>query len=492
VRSALLPVGAFFRGEIVATVRQPRLLLTLVVGPFLVLFVFGLGYEEQLPTLSTLVVASEGELTDRVEAYIGDDPPVEIDYRGTTEDEEQALEALRAGQIDLVIVLPDDAAETIGRDERAVIEIHQRSLDPVTFTQIAVASTSAISEINDQVLEEALRSAQQGTQEYADRLTETREQLDRLRAAVRDADILQVQRTADQLAPQLDGLADTLEAAAGPASLFRFDDDLEQLLDAMRNGARQLERLSSIDGVGGLDEARASLAELDEILTAVQAVDPAVAVRPFAAEVISQTPVPVTLDRFYAPGLVALMIQHLGITFAALALVRERRTGTLEMLRVAPVSTRQRLAGKSAAFLLLGGVMAVVLTALIVVVFEVPAPVDWLAFAGLVVLTLLASLGIGYVIASVSATDSQAVQFSMLLLLAAIFFSGLFMPLDRIGMPVEILSWFLPATYLFAGLQRLMLLALPAGTLLFVGLAAIMVVTFTVAGLLLPRRSAAG
>jgi ABC-2 type transport system permease protein len=488
--STIVHVGAFFRGEIVATLRQPRLLLTLVVGPFLVLFVFGIGYEEQLPTLSTLVVASEGDLTDRVEAYIGDDPPVEIDYQGTTDDEDQALDALRAGQVDLVIVLPEDALEVISRDERAVIEIHQRSLDPVTFTQIAIASTSAVSEINDQVLEEALASAQEGTEEYGDRLEQAREQLDLLRSAVADEDLLLAQRTAGQLAPQLEEVATALESAAGPASLFRFGDEVNDLVEALRGGARQLERVSRIDGVGSLDEVQTSLAELDDVVTEVQAVDPAVAVRPFAAEVVSQTPVPVTLDRFYAPGLVALMLQHLGITFAALALVRERRTGTLEMLRVAPVTTGERLAGKSAAFLLLGGVMAVVLTALVVVVFEVPAPVDWLVFSGLVALTLLASLGIGYLIASVSATDSQAVQFSMLLLLAAIFFSGLFMPLDRIGMPVEIVSWLLPATYLFVGLQQLMLLAMPADLLLFAGLTAITIVTFTAARVLLPRRAA--
>lgn len=489
--SVIVHIGAFFRGEIVATLRQPRLLVTLVLGPFLVLFVFGLGYEEQLPTLSTLVVASEGPLTDQVDEYIGNDPPVEIDYQGTTEDEEQALRELRDGQVDLVIVLPDDALETLERDERAVIEIHQRSLDPVTFMQISVASDAAVSEINDQMLEETLAAAQAESQEYGERLEQAREQLDAFRAAVDDEDILLVQRTAGQLGPQLEDLADTLEASTGPASVFGLGDDVDELVDSLRNGGRQLEQLASVDGLGVLDEAQSSLAELDDVVSELRAVDPAVAVRPFEAEVVSQAPVAVTLDRFYAPGLVALMLQHLGITFAALALVRERRTGTLEMLRVAPVTTGERLAGKSAAFLFLGGLVAVALTALIIAVFEVPAPIDWLAFSGLIVLTLLASLGIGYFIASVSATDSQAVQFSMLLLLTAIFFSGLFMPLDRIGMPVEAVSWLLPATYAFVGLQQLMLLAQPAAPVLFAGLAAIVVVTFALARILIPRRVAA-
>ncbi|WP_052666072.1 ABC transporter permease [Nitriliruptor alkaliphilus] len=490
--SALVRIGAFVRGEVVATMRQPRLLLTLVVGPFLVLFVFGLGYDDRLPDLRTLVVGGEGELTDQVDEFIRQEQPVEIDYRGTTDDERRALDALRDGEVDLVIVLPDDAVAILGEGKRALIRVHQRSLDPVTYAQIEVASRIAISEINDQVLEEALASVQDRSGEYADRLAEAREQLDRFRAAVDDEDIAAVQRTAGQLGPELEQLADVLEQTGAPAGLLGFGGEIDQLIGTLRDGARQLDQLSSIDGVAELDDAQASLAELDEAVTQLRAVDASVVVRPFASEVVSQTPVPVTIDRFYAPGLVALMLQHLGITFAAFSLVRERRTGTLELLRVSPVSTGERLAGKSLAFLFLGGLAAVALTALIVLVFDVPAPASWLAFALLIALTLLASIGLGFVVAAASATESQAVQLSMLLFLAAIFFSGLFMPLDRINMPVEAVSWLLPATYAFLGLQRSMLLGDPAGPLLFIGLAAIALVTYVVARLSLSRRSALG
>jgi ABC-2 type transport system permease protein len=258
----------------------------------------------------------------------------------------------------------------------------------------------------------------------------------------------------------------------------------------LRRGAEQLDALTRIDAIGELDDAAVTLAEVDEVVTFVRGIDPAVAVRPFDAEMFSATPVAVTLDRFYAPGLIALMLQHLGITFAALSLVREREAGTLDMLRIAPVTTGERLAGKSLAFLLLGSLTAVGLTALSVLAFDVPLPVDWLGYTLLIALTLLASLGIGYLVASVSNTDSQAVQYCMLLLLTAIFFTGLFMPLERIGMPVEIVSWLLPATYGFLGLQHLMLLLQPAPPELYLGLLAIAVVTFVLARFLLPRRLA--
>ena len=153
-----------------------------------------------------------------------------------------------------------------------------------------------------------------------------------------------------------------------------------------------------------------TLEEIDEVVAQVQGIDPAVAVRPFTVEIQSQTPVAVTLDRYFAPGVLALMLQHLGLTFAALALVRERRAGTLELLRVSPATTGERLAGKTLAFLLLGAIAAAGLTALIVAVFGVPLPVHWLTFIGLLAMTLLASIGLGFLVASVSASDSQAVQ----------------------------------------------------------------------------------
>ena len=488
MRSSLVRTFAFVRSELVATLRQPRLLLVLVLGPFLVLFLFGLGYDHQLPALSTIVVGSPGELTDRVDDYIRQQQPAGIDYEGTTQDQETALSRLRDGDVDLVIVLPDEATETIGRNQRAVIEVHQRSLDPVTFSQIAVASDSAVSQINDAVLEHVVGDVQDQTAGVDEQLRAVREGLGLLRGLIGTDDLAALQETAQQLAGQVTTLADRLETTAGLAARIGLTDDLDRLVSGMRASADGLAGLSAREGIEQLEEAAATLDEVDALVTQLRDLEPAVAVRPFQAEVVSQTPQPVTLDRFFAPGLVALMLQHLGVTFAALAIVRDRQGGLSEMLRVAPVSIGERLAGKTIAFLILGGLVAAALTGLIVAAFDVPLPVSWVAFASLIALALLASLGFGYLVAALSASDGQAVQFAMLLLLGAIFFSGLFMPLDRIGMPVELVSWAMPATHAFLGLQHLMLLGerVPIG--LYAGLGVIVLITFAAARLLLPRR----
>jgi ABC-2 type transport system permease protein len=491
VRERLIRTGSFVRGELVSTLRQPRLLLALVIGPFLVLFVFGLGYQDELPALETVVVgAEEDQLTVQVDEYIRRAEPAEIDYQGTTGDRDAAIDQLRDGAIDLVIVLPEGAAETISASQQAVIEVHQRSLDPVTYYQVVIAAEFAINEINDDILEQLLTDAQAQTEGVEEQLATAREQLDAVRAAIDEQDVAVVQRTAGALATQFTELAATLESSGGFVAELGFGGDLDEAVVGLRRAAEQLDALTRIDAIAELDDAAATLAEVDEVVTLVRGVDPAVAVRPFEAEMFSATPVAVTLDRFYAPGLIALMLQHLGITFAALSLVREREAGTLDMLRISPVTTGERLAGKSLAFLLLGGITAVGLTALSVMAFDVPLPADWVGYTLIISLTLLASLGIGYVVASLANTDSQAVQYCMLLLLTAIFFSGLFMPLERIGMPVEALSWLMPATYGFVGLQHLMLLLRPAPNQLYLGLLAIAAVTFVLARVLLARRAA--
>jgi ABC-2 type transport system permease protein len=493
VASPLGATGAFARAELVSTLRQPRLLLVLVLGPFLVLFLFGLGYEHELPDLATIVVGDDDDrITAEVDDFIRTEEPAGIDYRGTTADRDGAIEALRADEVDLVVILPDTPMDEIGQNERATIEIHQRSLDPVTFSQIYVAADQAVAQINDAVVERFLGAAQEQTEGVDQQISEAREQLAEVRAAVGDEDIRAIQRTAQQVAGQLDGLADQLEGGAGFLGRFGLGSgEVDDAIVRLRDASRQLDALSRIDGVAQLDEAEATLDEIDQTIATLRAIDPAIAVRPFEAQVVAQTPVPVTLDRFYAPGLLALMLQHLGVTFAALALVRDRQTGMVKLLHASPVTTGERLAGKTVAFVLLGGATAAVLTALLVVAFDVPLPVDWVPFVGLLVLALLASLGIGYLVAAVSETASQTVQVSMLLLLTAIFFSGLFMPLERIEMPIQLVSWLMPATYAFEGAQDLMLLGQPTRWTIFAGLGAITVVTFGLARLLLPRRAAA-
>jgi ABC-2 type transport system permease protein len=105
-----------------------------------------------------------------------------------------------------------------------------------------------------------------------------------------------------------------------------------------------------------------------------------------------------------------------------------------------------------------------------------------------VVALIFTSLGVGFLISLISQTDTQAVQYSMLLLLASVFFSGFFMDLRIMKAPFTMLAWSLPATYGIQMLQDIMLRGNSLPLQVFLGLTAIGIILFLVNWLLLRRK----
>ena len=60
----VLQITAFIRKESLEIIRQPRLLLTLVFGPFLIMAVFGLGYRDTPDPMKTIpcICASDANI----------------------------------------------------------------------------------------------------------------------------------------------------------------------------------------------------------------------------------------------------------------------------------------------------------------------------------------------------------------------------------------------------------------------------------------------
>ena len=211
-------------------------------------------------------------------------------------------------------------------------------------------------------------------------------------------------------------------------------------------------------------------------------------VAPFRSESLSVTQVQLDPMHFYVPAVIALLLQHLAITLAGLSISREKLSGALELFRAAPVTAFEILLGKYIGYALLIGVMAGVLTFLIIFVLRVPQLGLWQNYVLVVFGVMLASLGIGFHISLSSRSDSQAIQYGMLTLLAAIFFSGFFLPLYRLSAPVRVISWMLPATYSTALLQDVMLRGQPPRLLLILAVFVFAAILFLLAWFRLNRQ----
>ena len=113
----LLQIGTFFRKELLDVVRQPRLLLTLVLGPFAIMAVFGLGYRDTAKPMRTMFVGPEGSpLLADVERY-ADDLGGYVKFVGVSHDEADAERRLQDGEVDLVVQFPTPRPGRADRDQ---------------------------------------------------------------------------------------------------------------------------------------------------------------------------------------------------------------------------------------------------------------------------------------------------------------------------------------------------------------------------------------
>jgi ABC-2 type transport system permease protein len=349
VLKTLTRVLAIVGKELVEVIRRPGALLSLILGPFLIMAIFGLGYSGYRRPLTTVVVIpQESGLPTDLQSY------TEISGSGlevveVTTDEASAEARLRKGAIDVVLVAPADAEKSFREGKQTVIKVRVNVTDPVDQNYAVFLGRGLQSEVNRIIVE---RIAEEG-QTYA-----------------------------------------------------------------LSQGAEEAAQIP-----------------------------PEVVAAPTKAEVENNAPSQPGVVQFFGTAVLALILQHMAATLVALSVVRERTTGLFELFRVSPITTLELVIGKLLAFGLFSAAIAMGTLLLLVGAFRVPMLGDPALLGAIVGLLVLASLGLGLLIAAVSDSERQAVQLSLLLLLASVFFSGFVLGTDEFTEPVRSLTGILPVTH---------------------------------------------
>jgi ABC-2 type transport system permease protein len=345
--------------EIVEVIRRPGAVLSLILGPFLILAAFGFGYQGIKRDLQAIVVVDPStELPRDVETYRG------MAVRGVNivdvvEDRASAEARLKANEVDIVIVPPADPMTTIEAGEQAELLVLTDLTDPVEANYAGF-------------------------------------------------------------------LAETMSAAVN-REVYRLGAEEGQAY-ALRIGGRDLTN-----------------------------VPPEVIASPTRAVVQNLAAVPPTIIGFYGPAALALVLQHMAVTLIALSIVRERASGALDRFRSSPMRATEVVSGKVLAFGLLGTFIAAISAWLLVSILGVPMLGPPAAIALVLGLLLVASLGLGLLISVISDSERQAVQLSLLTLLASMFFSGFVLRISEFQPAIQVAAYALPVTHGISLLQELML-----------------------------------
>jgi ABC-2 type transport system permease protein len=150
---------------------------------------------------------------------------------------------------------------------------------------------------------------------------------------------------------------------------------------------------------------------------------------------------------FILPGLVALIIQNIIVAYSALAVVRERETGTLEQLISTPARPIELIIGK-----LIPATIVVILDMVFVLVlgvfwFGVPIKGSIFNLAILSLLFILSAMGLGLLISSVAKTQKQAQQLSAFVNVLTMLLTGFIFPRTTMPLWTRIVGDVIPVTY---------------------------------------------
>lgn len=493
----VVQTAGFLRKEVVEIVRQPRLLLVLVAGPFLVLLLFAVGYDQKQAVLRTAFIGPEGSVYEESMAKFTDQLSNYVVNEGYSSDLAAAERRLENGSIDLIVVFPDDPAAAVMQGQQAVIQIVHDKIDPIQQTAVEISAQVAVQELNGNVLEAVVTRAQSELVPLADSVARSDDLVSRMQTAAAAGDDAEVRSLALELrtaTTQMSAITAATRTVSEELELQRSPQEQQQLdqlstaVDDLAAAATRIADAGAQADPADIESARTAVGSIDQLADAVLTLDPAIVVRPFASETANVLRQRVGVNDYFAPAAIALLLQHMVLTFAALGLVADRSLGLFEVFRVGPIGSGPVLIGKYAAYLFVGGVVGTALVAAVHLALDVPLRGDvwWLA-AGLFGL-LVASIGVGMVLSLLARSESQAVQYAMLALLAGLFFGGFFLDLDAFRYPVKLFSWVLPVTYGVRLLRDVMLRGVDPAMTDLVGLAATAVVFGLLARILLARR----
>lgn len=160
----------------------------------------------------------------------------------------------------------------------------------------------------------------------------------------------------------------------------------------------------------------------------------------------------------FVPGVMALILLIICVLMTAIAIVREKEMGTMEVLLVSPMKPYIIILAKAIPYFILSMIILVSILILSVTVLDLPIKGSLLLLFGISIIFIITNLLLGIVISIV--TDSQ--QTAMLIalvgtMLPTIMLSGFMFPVENMPFPLQIIGNLIPAKWYYEIVKNIMI-----------------------------------
>lgn len=189
-------------------------------------------------------------------------------------------------------------------------------------------------------------------------------------------------------------------------------------------------------------------------------------------------------SHFFVPGLVAVILLMICALLTSITIAREKEVGTLEQLMTAPVKSHQILIGKIIPYVVLSFLDGILVIFFAWILFKVPFEGSELLLLGFGLIYVATALSLGILISTLVRTQQVAMMLALTAtMLPSVMLSGFVFAIKNMPVPLQYLSYIVPARYFVTVVRGIMLKGASLDTLALQGVALliIMLILLTIA-----------
>ena len=160
----------------------------------------------------------------------------------------------------------------------------------------------------------------------------------------------------------------------------------------------------------------------------------------------------------FVPGVMALVLMLVCVMMTAIAIVKEKETGTMEILLVSPFKPLMVILSKAVPYLLLSMVNVISILLLSVFVLDLPIEGNILLLFAESTLFIITCLTLGIFISVKTDSQQTAMLISLLgMLLPTLLFSGFMFPIENMPLPLQWFSNVVPSKWYYIIVKGIMI-----------------------------------
>ncbi|MDE7386043.1 MAG: ABC transporter permease [Muribaculaceae bacterium] len=160
----------------------------------------------------------------------------------------------------------------------------------------------------------------------------------------------------------------------------------------------------------------------------------------------------------FVPGIMGMIFILICAIMTSVSIVREKETGTMDLLLVSPIKPRTIILGKLVPYFLLSCIILAVMLLIAYTVLGLPFSTGVVNVVFISLLYIVLSLSIGLLVSTIVNTQLTALIVSAVaFMLPVIMLSGMIFPIDNMPVVLQWVSCIIPARWYIEAMRKLMI-----------------------------------